>query len=128
MGSTGWLKSLLTGAAAITSTARGGPASRQRRGRSDPPLTPAFYDNVIGGIAWDSDLLFFTVREPFPTRTTGASLVFGQVTPETPLTLESQMAENGVIFSDGIERDFLEFNSGTQAEVGLAERKGVLVV
>ena len=38
------------------------------------------------------------------------------------------MAENGVIFSDGIEKDFLEFNSGTQAVIGIAERKGVLVV
>ena len=50
------------------------------------------------------------------------------MTPETPLQLESQMAENGVIFSDGIEKDFLEFNAGTQASIGLAERKGVLVV
>ena len=33
------------------------------------------------------------------------------------------MAENGVIFSDGIEKDFLEFNSGTQAVIGIAERK-----
>jgi hypothetical protein len=30
-------------------------------------------------------------------------------------------------FSDGIEKDFLEFNSGTQAVIGIAERKGVLV-
>jgi hypothetical protein len=37
------------------------------------------------------------------------------------------MAENGVIFSDGIENDFLEFNSGTQATIEIAERKGVLV-
>jgi len=53
--------------------------------------------------------------------------VFGRVTPETPLILESGMAENGVIFSDGIEKDFLEFNSGTQATIGIAERKGALV-
>lgn len=55
------------------------------------------------------------------------SLVFGRVTPKTPLILESRMAENGVIFSDGIEADFLEFNSGTQAVIDIAERKGVLV-
>jgi len=30
-------------------------------------------------------------------------------------------------FSDGIEKDFLEFNSGAQAVIGIAERKGVLV-
>ena len=49
------------------------------------------------------------------------------MTPEAPLSLEPQMAENGVIFSDGIENDYLEFNSGTQAVIGLAERQGVLV-
>ncbi len=59
--------------------------------------------------------------------TTGASLVFGRVTSESPLRLQSLMAENGVIFSDGIEKDFLEFNSGAQAVIGLAERKGLLV-
>ena len=36
------------------------------------------------------------------------------------------MAEGRVIFSDGIEKDFLDFNSGT-AVIGIAERKGVLV-
>ena len=83
--------------------------------------------NVRTEFAWDANHLFFTVREPFPTRTTGASLVFGRITREMPLQLQSQMAENGVIFSDGIEKDFLEFNSGTQAVIGIAERKGVLV-
>lgn len=37
------------------------------------------------------------------------------------------MAENGVVFSDGIEKDFLEFNSETKAVIGIAERKGLLV-
>ena len=46
---------------------------------------------------------------------------------KTPLNLESRMAGNGVIFSDGIEKDFLEFNSGTQAVIGIAERKGLPV-
>ena len=77
---------------------------------------------------WDANYLFFTVREPFPTRHTGASLVFGKVTAEQPLVIVSQMAEHGVIFSDGIERDFVEFNSGTKAVIDVAERKGVLVV
>ena len=52
---------------------------------------------------------------------------FGRVTPETPLILESQMAENGVFCSAGIEKDSWEFYSGTQAVLGIAERKGVLV-
>ncbi len=38
------------------------------------------------------------------------------------------MAENGVIFSDGIESDFLQFNSGSIAAIQPANRKGVLVV
>jgi hypothetical protein len=53
--------------------------------------------------------------------------VFGRVTAQQPLILESQMGEQGVIFSDGLEQDFLEFNSGTRATVGIAERKGNLV-
>jgi len=133
MGSTGWLKSLLTGAAAITQSA--GSALGQRvvaesvsGAKPHRNSGPKVRLNVRTEFAWDANYLFFTVREPFPTQTTGASLVFGRVTPETPLQLESQMAENGVIFSDGIEKDFLEFNSGTQASIGLAERKGVLVV
>jgi hypothetical protein len=44
------------------------------------------------------------------------------------MRLISQMPENGVIFSDGIESDYLEFNSGTLAEIGIAEKKGQLVV
>src|SRR5436190_1213927 len=132
MGSTGWLKSLLTGAAAITQSAVSVLAQRATadlvvaagsKGKGSANLRL----NVKTEFAWDADYLFYTVREPFPTKTTGTSLVFGRVTAETPLILESRMAENGVIFSDGIEKDFLEFNSGTQAVIGIAERKGILV-
>lgn len=130
MGSTGWLKSLLTGAAAITQSA--GSAMTRQVVASSAAASGKNADrkvrlNVKTEFAWDANYLFYTVREPFPTKTTGASLVFGRVTAETPLILESRMAENGVIFSDGIENDFLEFNSGTQAVIGIAERKGVLV-
>jgi NAD kinase len=133
MGSTGWLKSLLTGAATITQSAASVIAQRAVAKLPDqagpgPQANRRVRLNVKTEFPWDANYLFFTVREPFPTHTTGASLVFGKVTAETPLKLESQMAENGVIFSDGIEKDFLEFNSGAQATVGLAERKGVLVV
>ncbi len=40
----------------------------------------------------------------------------------------SQMPGYGVIFSDGIEADFLEFNAGMTATIGPAEREGRLVV
>ncbi len=132
MGSTGWFKSLMTGAAAISQSAASllvrpeAESAMAARGRTDA-RPPRLQTNMRTEFAWDANYLFFTVREPFPTMTTGASLVFGRVTSESPLRLQSLMAENGVIFSDGIEKDFLEFNSGTQAVIGLAERKGLLV-
>jgi hypothetical protein len=135
LGSTGWLKSLLAGAAAIAQSASavmarqatedlfaGAVPKRNGQGQASVRLS------VKTEFAWDANYLFYTVREPFPTKTSGASLVFGRVTPEAPLILESCMAENGVIFSDGIQEDFLEFNSGTQAAITIAERKGLLVV
>ncbi len=133
LGSTGWLKSLLTGAAAITQSAGTALAGQFTQtvfaGKPPPHATPPKVRlNVKTEFAWDADYLFFTVREPFPTKTTGATLVFGRVTPQQPLVIESQMGEAGVIFSDGIEQDFLEFNSGTRATISIAERKGVLVV
>jgi NAD kinase len=121
MGSTGWLKSLLTGAATVTQSALA-ELTRQSQSRQRVPL------NVKTEFPWDADYLFYTVREPFPTKTTGTSLVFGRVTADVPLIVESRMAENGVIFSDGIEKDFLEFNSGTKATIGVAEKHGILVV
>lgn len=78
--------------------------------------------------AWSSLSLYFTVKEPFPSRTTAANLVFGQVAADKPLRIASQMPENGVIFSDGVESDFLEFNAGIEATISPAEKKGHLVV
>jgi NAD kinase len=130
IGSSGWLKSLLTGAAAITQSAGSAMTRQVVAGLTVPPGKSADHKvrlNVKTEFAWDANYLFYTVREPFPTNTTGTSMVFGRVTAESHLILESRMAENGVIFSDGIEKDFLEFNSGTQAVIGIAERKGVLV-
>jgi hypothetical protein len=79
------------------------------------------------GVNPDADHSQFTVREPFPSRVTQVEMVFGQVTRKQPLRLVSQMAGYGVIFSDGIEADFLEFNAGMTATISLAERFGQLV-
>lgn len=38
------------------------------------------------------------------------------------------MSANGVVFSDGIESDNIEFNAGTEITISIAERKGRLVV
>ena len=124
LGSTGWFKSLITGAHAVAEAAgqllgtEGRAASAKRSpGRARVPRA----------IPWDARHLYFTVREPFPTSTTGATLVFGKVTDEKPLNIISEMAENGVIFSDGVEKDFLEFNSGTHAVISVAKQQGCLV-
>lgn len=41
---------------------------------------------------------------------------------------ERVASKGGVIFSDGVERDYIAFNSGVVATVGLAERKAHLIV
>jgi NAD kinase len=112
LGSTGWFKSLINGATGITARFSGGPPAL--------PQETSF--------PWDAECLRFTVREPFPSKTSAATLVYGQVERDIPLVLSSQMAENGVIFSDGIEADFLEFNSGTRATITLADERGHLVL
>jgi hypothetical protein len=79
------------------------------------------------GFPWESQHLYYTVREPFPSRSTQTHLVFGRIEGDSPLKLTSQMPDYGVIFSDGVEQDFLEFNSGVAAEVGTSSRVGNLV-
>lgn len=111
LGSTGWFRSLLAGAAGIVGPKAGGRIATLRE----------------QGFPWEAPHLCFTVREPFPSRTTQAGLVFGRIEPGRPLRLVSQMAGHGVIFSDGIEDDFLQFNAGMSAEVGPAQRHGLLV-
>ncbi|MBI3771797.1 MAG: hypothetical protein HY272_03750 [Gammaproteobacteria bacterium] len=65
----------------------------------------------------------FAVREPFPSKPTQTSHIFGVVTNELPLIIHSQMTGNGVIFSDGIEGDYLEFNVGATVTIALARHK-----
>ena len=35
------------------------------------------------------------------------------------------MPENGAIFSDGMENDYLQFNSGIEAIITVAEKKAI---
>ena len=111
LGSTGWLKSVLAGAAGV---------ERYFGRGAGLPKDPAF--------AWDASYLCYAVREPYPSCATGAELVFGKITAQTPLRIVSQMPEDGVIFSDGMEADALDFTAGLSATVGLADRQGRLLV
>ncbi len=110
LGSTAWMRSVLTSAASITHRLQPGQAV------------------VHEPEAWDSQQLTFAVREAFPSKSSQAELVFGHVTRARPLKLRSRMPETGVIFSDGIESDFLRFTAGMEATVTLARETGQLVV
>jgi len=112
LGSTGWLRSILAGATGISASLSGQVVDTA----------------AIAPFSWDADHLYFSVREPWASKTSSAGISFGKVTSAQPLYLESSMPENGVIFSDGMEADFLQFQSGTTATISLAEKKGQLVV
>lgn len=75
----------------------------------------------------ESELLF-AVREPFQSIKTQIGITAGMLREPDSLTIESLMPANGVIFSDGVETDFLKFNSGTIAKVKLAAETATLVI
>lgn len=64
----------------------------------------------------------YFAREPWPSRITGNALDFGEIDSEQNVYITSRMNEGGVIFADGIEQDYLRFNWGIQAQVGLSKR------
>ena len=143
LGATGWMKSVIAGASRISSSLAGRPHGERQEDESPAGAMPAAKagkkarqreqcrslpesSGVIG--QWKSEELVFAVREPFPSKTTGVTLVFGAVLLDEPLRIESLMGENGVIFSDGMESDFLAFNSGAEAVIGLADKRGHIVM
>lgn len=115
-GSTAWFRSIITGAIGIVNK------FRKYSVQIDQPTEDEYR------FPWDAKYLYYSVREPFVSKISSANLVFGQIYSGEKLIIESNMPEKGVIFSDGIQQDFLEFNSGTIAEIGIANKKGNLVV
>lgn len=113
-GSTGWLRSVITGAVGVMETFSQADDVRAAKDKYR-------FD-------WEADYLYFSVREPFISRTSSAHLVFGRIEVKERLEIISHMPQNGVIFSDGVEADYLNFNSGAIARVGLADRKLHLIV
>lgn len=106
-GSTGWLSSIFNMAYGVTSMFEKNLTLKRPKLKSN-------------------DLLF-AVREPFQSIRTQTSITAGIITPQASLTVESLMPTSGVIFSDGIENDFLKFTSGTIASIGLANETATLV-
>lgn len=109
-GSTGWMRSIFRGAQMIAHY------NEREYTLTDPHL------------ARSADALIYAVREPWPSKTTGTELVIGHVAPNLGLEIHSRMPVNGVIFSDGMEWDFLDFNAGTRVEIGIAPHKTQLVI
>lgn len=113
-GSTGWLRSIIAGASGVMRAQTGHDLEIS-------PQDEARFD-------WEADHLVFSVREPFPSKVSSAQTVYGRIESGDTLQIRSQMPQNGVIFSDGVEADYLEFNSGTVANIGLSTSKLHLVV
>ncbi|MFA0963960.1 sugar kinase [Roseivirga sp. BDSF3-8] len=109
-GSTGWLSSVFNMACNLSEQAL--------PDRSMASLT----------LDWEAEKLVFVVREPFRSKVTQATLGYGLITKDKSLQIESKMPTRGVIFSDGIEADFLHFNAGSKVAISLAREKACLVV
>ena len=110
LGGTAWLTSVLTGAKKIMSHFYKLPSS-------DPKLFKS----------WSDKKLIYSVREPFPSLYSETENCFGAIKANQKLTIHSLTPDNAVIFSDGIQDDFLEFNSGMAAEISVADTRGRLV-
>lgn len=106
-GSTGWLSSVFNMAYGVA-----GLFEKDIR-----PKQPKLKD----------DQLLFAVREPFKTIRTQANLAVGMINDRNLLCIESLMPSGGIIFSDGIQSDFLHFNSGVIATIGIASETANLV-
>jgi NAD kinase len=106
-GSTGWLSSIFNMAYGLTSMFE----------KNINPKQPKLKDNE----------LLFAVREPFQSIRTQTGITAGVIKNQNHLTIESLMPTSGVIFSDGIETDFLKFNSGAIATIGIAPETARLV-
>ena len=76
----------------------------------------------------ESEKLLFVVREPFQSKTTQTNIGFGEITKNNSLRIVSKMVTNGVVFSDGMESDFVSFNTGANVTIGVADEKAFLVV
>jgi NAD kinase len=108
-GSTGWVSSAFNMASGIAGFRGAAPIERIQ-------------------MSWEDPRLLYLVREPFLSRHSEVGIVAGIIQGGESLVLESLMPSGGVIFSDGIESDYLEFNSGSVARISTAEQRARLVV
>lgn len=112
VGSTGWMRSILQG------------AFRTAKAWGVPDLPEAASISPLG---WDTQSLAYFVREPFPSVGLGTELTTGQIPTGGQLVLTSEMAQAGVIFSDGVIQDAIDFHSGITAEIRISPHQGIIV-
>jgi NAD kinase len=108
-GSTGWMSSVFNMAAGVATFTGGAGGAGVR-------------------LEWEDPRLIYAVREPFVSRHSAAGIVAGLIGPNEELELESLMPSGGVIFSDGVEADFLAFNAGAVGRISAAAQRAHLVV
>ncbi len=71
--------------------------------------------------------LVFAVREPYKSQISDISIGLGIIENTSKLKISSRMTQHGIIFSDGVLSDFLEFNSGKIVKIGLANANARIV-
>lgn len=108
-GSTGWLSSVFNMARGVNQWIGG-----------QTEQAPA--------MQWDDRRLIWVVREPFQSKHSSIQHIAGSIEESQALSLSSLMPDTGVVFSDGIESDFMEFNSGSTLRVEVAKEVARLVV
>ncbi len=128
-GATGWLSSVFNMVSSIAAFSASERAVDQYTGRMVAPgLKPERNYSKSPQLRWDTDELCFVVREPFLSKHSSANIVIGKLSAQRELIIESRMPVGGTIFSDGIENDFLSFDSGMIARVRTAAQRVQLVV
>ena len=106
-GSTGWLSSIFNMASGLNALV------------GNRKIEPIKMD-------WESRELLFVVREPFASKHSDAGIISGFLREGQTLEIESRMPVGGTIFSDGIESDFLVFNSGSIAKIQCAKERALI--
>ncbi|HEY3997824.1 MAG TPA: NAD+ kinase [Candidatus Xenobia bacterium] len=107
-GSSGWLSSCFNMAASLAA-AFGGQAPAPMH------------------LSWDDRRLVYVVREPFVKRGVSARDTAGVVGEGETLEIESLMPSEGVVFTDGVESDFVAFNAGTVLRISCTAHQAHLV-
>jgi len=108
-GSTGWFRSIVTGAYGVA----GGFVEQKK--------LVDFKDKYRFDM--EANELRFSVREPFISNTSKAEMIYGRIQGRDTLEIISRMPQRGIICSDGMETDFIKFESGMRAKITVAQRK-----